>query len=347
MNEKQFHQLVANWLHEHNYDYQHEVRMPSYGRADFVAKDAQGQVWIVECKVGKSAKDGRSIIQLADYCRQIVGSKGFYAIPANLRSIEIDELCGIYDVTLLPIHVETVSLNAKSATGSNKTQLKHRGDLAEAILLTARQQLQQRGNYLVSLRAIAKELEITPSAIYRYYATHEDLIEVLTGVCVQDFVDALEIADRTIPVNQYERRMTVILEEYRNWALQHTSEFYLVYERPRIPYEEGSITLPHAHLLLEIFIRILNGAALAGSLNVSHLQDDESFINKGYLVTLEKRSRYEVSPIVATIGFDVWSRIYALVMSELRPNTNPFGELPSVYYNHAIKLLVKECRFLA
>jgi Holliday junction resolvase-like predicted endonuclease len=45
-----FHPLVRSWLEERGYQVEHEVKMPLYGRADFVARTKKTTL-IIECKV--------------------------------------------------------------------------------------------------------------------------------------------------------------------------------------------------------------------------------------------------------------------------------------------------------
>lgn len=122
---RDFHPLVASWLTENGYTYKHEFKMPEYGKADFVAQHADGHRLIVECKIGYGARDGRSIIQLLDYGRQMPDCRMAYAIPSHLVSDNIIKLCENYSVMLLPIHVDSetdpiqIETNTKNTAFSN------------------------------------------------------------------------------------------------------------------------------------------------------------------------------------------------------------------------------------
>src|SRR5690242_7293801 len=63
------HPAVAKWLTDHDYTYQHEVYMPDYGRADFVATHDDGHILIIECKQDCSGAT-RAITQVRDYREQ-------------------------------------------------------------------------------------------------------------------------------------------------------------------------------------------------------------------------------------------------------------------------------------
>ena len=62
------HPAVAEWLSRHSYTFHHEVLIPGVGRADFIATDANGKIFIVECKAN-SQSIAPCIIQVESYCK--------------------------------------------------------------------------------------------------------------------------------------------------------------------------------------------------------------------------------------------------------------------------------------
>lgn len=113
MNERHdFHPLVATWLENNGYSYRHEVKMPEYGRADFIAIHEDGHTLIVECKIDVAAKSKKSLKQLLRYQRQIADSKAGYAIPLELVSDSIAESCVAYGIQLIPIYISDEIKNA-------------------------------------------------------------------------------------------------------------------------------------------------------------------------------------------------------------------------------------------
>lgn len=99
---------TAKFLSENGFSYDREVKMPTYGRADFVAQK-DGVTYIIECKDGADALKERSIRQLMGYVSQITGSRAVFAIDRELLSPTISDVCqrdGIY-LWLLDINRET------------------------------------------------------------------------------------------------------------------------------------------------------------------------------------------------------------------------------------------------
>lgn len=89
-------------------------------------------------------------------------------------------------------------------------------------------QLAESGAGELSLRAIARELGLVSSAVYRYFASRDELLTALIVDAYDDLADALEAAadrDRRGP----RRRWQECAEELRRWALAQPHRFSLIY----------------------------------------------------------------------------------------------------------------------
>lgn len=79
----------------------------------------------------------------------------------------------------------------------------------------------------LSLRAIARELNVVSSAIYRYYASRDDLITALIVDAYDDLADQLEHAVDTRRASR--RRWADVCAAMRDWALAEPHRFALIY----------------------------------------------------------------------------------------------------------------------
>jgi AcrR family transcriptional regulator len=102
----------------------------------------------------------------------------------------------------------------------------------EEIKQTARAQMAAEGPAALSLRAVARGMNITPSALYRYFDGVDDLITALCvdayhalGDAVRDAVDAQDPDDHVARWKAYARGM-------RRWALDNPADFALIYGTP-------------------------------------------------------------------------------------------------------------------
>lgn len=97
----------------------------------------------------------------------------------------------------------------------------------------ARDQLRADGAAALSLRAVAREMGLASSALYRYFPSREHLLTALCadaydaiGAAMQDAVAAT--GARTGPA----RRWWAMLHAMREWSLAHPAEFGLIFGAP-------------------------------------------------------------------------------------------------------------------
>jgi AcrR family transcriptional regulator len=107
-----------------------------------------------------------------------------------------------------------------------------RQDTREEIKAFARQQMAAEGTAALSLRAIARDMEMTAPALYRYFPSREDLITALIVDAFNALADALEAADAAPTQQDYGSRLRAVLMAYRGWALEHPTDFQLIYGNP-------------------------------------------------------------------------------------------------------------------
>lgn len=96
----------------------------------------------------------------------------------------------------------------------------------------ARRQLATEGGAGLSLRAIARELGIVSSAVYRYVPSRDELLTVLIEDAYNALGDAAEKADRDRDPADLRGRWTAVGRAVRGWAVKHPSDYALVYGSP-------------------------------------------------------------------------------------------------------------------
>jgi len=102
-----------------------------------------------------------------------------------------------------------------------------RAEMFGQINGNARLLLRAGGAQAVSLRAIAREIGITPAAIYRYYPNLQALIDALHEDILGELVTRIELARDEHPGDRAEIRIGEMARAFRRWALGHPAEFWL------------------------------------------------------------------------------------------------------------------------
>lgn len=109
---------------------------------------------------------------------------------------------------------------------------RNRAAIEAEILRVAGEHLAHTGAAALSLRAVARDLGMTPSALYRYVADRDDLLTVLIIDSYTSLADSVEAAlDRSAASTAGDRFRT-IGRATRGWALEHPHRFALIYGSP-------------------------------------------------------------------------------------------------------------------
>jgi AcrR family transcriptional regulator len=99
------------------------------------------------------------------------------------------------------------------------------------IKASARAHLATDGANL-SLRAVARDLGMVSSAVYRYFPSRDDLLTALIVDAYNDLGDAAEQAEATVDRTDLTGRFLALVRAVRTWALAHPHEYALIYGSP-------------------------------------------------------------------------------------------------------------------
>ena len=110
-----------------------------------------------------------------------------------------------------------------------------------------------------SLRAIARDLDMASSAIYRYFPSRDDL---LTALIVAAYDSVGDVADQALaesvgsgdaPAESFR----AVWRAVRRWALDHRHEYALIFGSPVPGYQAPQATIGAASRLPEVLLTIL------------------------------------------------------------------------------------------
>src|SRR5678816_3405079 len=117
------------------------------------------------------------------------------------------------------------------------TRKKQIPNLQEVIKEEAWSQIAREGAAALSLRAIAREINITAPAIYNYFPDRDALVTALIIDAFTSFGDWQIEASDAISINKYADRLKAIGLAYRNWAHTYPQRYELVFGTPIPGYE--------------------------------------------------------------------------------------------------------------
>jgi AcrR family transcriptional regulator len=107
-----------------------------------------------------------------------------------------------------------------------------RAELTREIKEEARRQLAAHGAQGLSLRAVARELGMVSSAVYRYFPSRDDLLTALIIDAYDALGQAAEAASTGPPRSDVRGRWRAACHAVRSWAAAHPHEYALIYGSP-------------------------------------------------------------------------------------------------------------------
>lgn len=104
---------------------------------------------------------------------------------------------------------------------------RQRRELVGEILSSARHQLDAGGRTAVSLRAIARDVGLSPASMYTYFSSLDD---VFTELIVESFASLASALESTrAGVDDPLDRLLAVADTYRQWAHDNPAQFNLVF----------------------------------------------------------------------------------------------------------------------
>ena len=142
-----------------------------------------------------------------------------------------------------------------------------RAELTREIKSVAREQLAEVGAAALSLRAVARELSMASSAVYRYFPSRDDLLTALIVDAYDAVGAAAELDESAVRRADAAGRWMATARAVREWATAHPQEFALIYGSPVPGYQAPLDTIDPAARIPLLLLKIVNDCAAAGRLH--------------------------------------------------------------------------------
>ncbi|MEU1091022.1 TetR/AcrR family transcriptional regulator [Streptomyces sp. NPDC005892] len=198
-----------------------------------------------------------------------------------------------------------------------------RTEITAAIKDEARAQLAAEGAARLSLRAVARELGMVSSALYRYFPSRDELLTALIVDAYDAIGEAAEKAarDTTVrPDTSSAAAWTAVACAVREWALAHPHEYALIHGSPVPGYVAPQDTVGPASRVGLVFIGLVRDAHLHEGVTTPPL----SAALRPEAVRMAAELAPDLPPANAAALVIAWAQLFGLVSFEL------FGQFKGV-----------------
>jgi AcrR family transcriptional regulator len=214
-------------------------------------------------------------------------------------------------------------------------------NLQEAIKETAWKQIAETGASTLSLRAIARELNITAPAIYNYFPRRDDLVTALIVDAYNSLAESQEAAIANLAQTKHAEWFSALGLAYRDWAVTYPQRYQLIFGTPIPGYRApDEATLPAATRALNPLIGVLRSARDADSLRVERLAAPTSRLRS--MLNEWKKFAGGTDIEALYLALAIWSRVHGLVMLEIGNHIPPFIDDPAEIFRREIKTMITQ-----
>ena len=144
-----------------------------------------------------------------------------------------------------------------------------RATLVDTIKQAARAQVATDGAARLSVRAVAREIGMVSSAVYRYFPSRDDLLTSLIVDAYESLADAVEQAVAGLPTEQPVVRWAAACTAVRSWAVAGPQEYGLIFGSPVPGYKAPPDTLAPAARVPAALLSVVGDAWAAGRVRTS------------------------------------------------------------------------------
>jgi AcrR family transcriptional regulator len=209
-----------------------------------------------------------------------------------------------------------------------------RAELTREITEAARRHLATDGATGLSLRAVARELGMASSAVYRYFASRDELLTALIVDAYDAIGAAAEQAESAVARDDLRGRWRATCRAAREWALAHPHEYALIYGSPVPGYAAPEATIGPASRVGVLLCAIVADGVAAGAIAAE--PDGPA---AGAVLTPGVATGLGLPDALGPRVVTAWSSLYGAISFELFGQTTNVVDDHAAYFDAAIERL--------
>jgi AcrR family transcriptional regulator len=214
-----------------------------------------------------------------------------------------------------------------------------RAETTEQIKQIAREHIAAEGPNL-SLRAVARELGVVSSAVYRYFGSRDELLTALIIDGYVSMAEAIEHAEAAVPRRDLVGRWMALGRAARAWSIANRHEYGLLYGTPVPGYAAPQDTIEPAIRPVYVAMGILRDGVRRGAIAVP--KDRLPAPVRADCERLAAEPAFAaVPPTLLARAFSVWAQLFGSISFEL------FGRLTNAvtdydaYFDHQLRVMAR------
>ena len=205
----------------------------------------------------------------------------------------------------------------RATTRPPTARARARAELTREIKEVARRQMAEQGAAAISLRAVARELGMVSSAVYRYFPSRDELLTALIVDAYDAVADAAEASQAALTrAAGTTTRWVALADAIRGWARANRADFDLVYGSPVPGYEAPVDTTFPVERLSLVFITIVADGWTSGEIATDSAMSIPRAVHTDF-ATIRGFAGVDIPDPVVSRALLVWTQLFGTLSFEL------------------------------
>lgn len=234
---------------------------------------------------------------------------------------------------------------AESQKPQTPRELARTRTIAQIVRL-GREHLVLHGAAALSLRAVARDLGVVSSAVYRYVESRDELLTLLLIDAYSELGDAVDAAVEPLPADDSRGRFAALAHAVREWALREPSRYSLLFGSPVPGYQApAERTTGPGTRVVTCLMGILDSAYRAGALTAPHAAEVVPALAADF-EAIRGGLDLAVPDALLARGALVWTSIFGAVSFEVfgQYGADTFSA-PDELFQHHVEVLARVAGF--
>ncbi|HEY4450944.1 MAG TPA: TetR/AcrR family transcriptional regulator [Solirubrobacteraceae bacterium] len=202
-------------------------------------------------------------------------------------------------------------------------------------------QIASGGPAALSLNGIAKAMGMSGPALYRYFASRDELMSTLVTESYEDLADTVDAAAEQARSRSPEQRLRAALDAVRDWALKAPHRYRLVFGST---YGSGELDperiIPAAQRPMSVVLAALAEIdAGPGQRTVT-----DPVLRRQLEKWSENTNEARHEPSLLLLGVTAWTRMHGIISLEIEDIFDQMGIEPGRLYEAEIVQLIAQRR---
>jgi AcrR family transcriptional regulator len=216
-----------------------------------------------------------------------------------------------------------------------------RDEVTREILTVAKAHLAREGAAALSLRSIARELEMAPSALYRYFDSRDALLSALIIGAYGSLADQAERSSQAAYAGGGDTmaRWSAVPWAMRAWALAHPHEWGLIFGSPVPGYQAPQETIAPYIRLAQALVRPIVEAHRDGTLRPAPIRSGAAESLAAALQPVSEGLLPDLPPAAVTQAMVAFATLIGAISLELFGHWHNTVLAPELLFDETIAQL--------